>query len=542
MSAASRSLDLARMGTALAATRIVRPYGPRALYGLARSLLRWGTGLAGGYAALAARQPDATAIVDDAGSRTFAQVHRESNAIADGLARLGVEEGDAVAMMCRNHRWFVEASIAINRLGADTLYLNTAFSGPQIAEVLQRHAPRAVIYDDEFANLVEGLPADVRRIRAWREDREDTAPATDAAERLTVEALIMTGSTCDRTPPQREGRSTILTSGTTGTPKGASRGAGGIGAAAALVSRMPLRHGMTVHIAAPLFHTWGWGHLNLGLLIGSTIVLRRRFEPADFLDTLERYRCDAAVVVPVMLQRALALAPEQRATYDLAGLDVVAVSGSALPGEVGREWMDAFGDNLYNTYGSTECAWATIATPRELRDHPGTAGRPPVGTVVTLFGDDDKPVPDGRTGRIFVANSMLFEGYTGGGGKPVIGDAMATGDVGRMRGDLLFVEGRDDDMIVSGGENVFPQEVEDCLMGMAGVVDVAVIGVDDEEFGKRLRAFVVTEAGRSYTEDDVRQYVKDQLARYKVPRDVRFIDELPRNATGKIMKRELEDA
>ncbi|UYM05609.1 AMP-binding protein [Solicola gregarius] len=529
----SRPLVLARSVKALAGTRIVRPYGPRTLYGLASSLLRWGTGLAGGYAALAARYPDETAVVDDAGSRTFGQLHREANALADSLARLGVVEGDGVAVMCRNHGLFVEASVAVNRLGADVLYLNTAFSGPQLVEVLERHRPRAVIYDDEFTGLLADAPGDIVRVRAWVEETVDS-------EVSTVQELIRRGSSAERTPPERQGRSTILTSGTTGTPKGASRGAGSIGAAAALVSRIPLRHRMTVHIAAPLFHTWGWGHLNLGMLVGSTLVLRRRFEPEDFLETLERNACDVAVVVPVMLQRTLALPDDRRAAYDLSSVGIVAASGSALPGDVGLEWMDAFGDNLYNTYGSTECAWATIATPAELRAHPGTAGRAPVGTEVRLYGDDDREVPAGETGRIFVTNSMLFEGYTGGGGKQTIGDAMATGDVGRMRDGLLFVEGRDDDMIVSGGENVFPQEVEDCLMRLDDVVEVAIVGVADDEFGQRLRAYVATVAGASLTEDDVRQQVKDNLARYKVPRDVRFVAALPRNATGKILKKELE--
>ncbi|HLR83867.1 MAG TPA: AMP-binding protein, partial [Nocardioidaceae bacterium] len=533
MAASSRPVTLARSVRALAGTRIVRPYGPRTLYGLASSLLRWGTGLAGGYAALAARHGDDTAIVDDAGSRTFAQVHREANALADSLHGLGVADGDGVALLCRNHRWFVEASVAINRLGADVLYLNTAFSGPQIVEVLERHGPRAVIFDDEFAEHVAGLPDEVVRIRAWQED--DT-PSVGAH---TVRSLVRDGSPDDRRPPARAGRSTILTSGTTGTPKGASRGAGSLSAGAALVSRIPLRNRMTVHIAAPLFHTWGWGHLNLGMLVGSTLVLRRRFDPEDFLATLEVSSCDAAVVVPVMLQRVLALPEQRRSAYDLSMLRIVAASGSALPGDVGTEWMDAFGDNLYNTYGSTECAWATIATPSELRAYPGTAGRAPVGTTVTLYDDDGNEVVAGEPGRIFVSNSMLFEGYTGGGGKPTIGDAMATGDVGRMRDGLLFVEGRDDDMIVSGGENVFPQEVEDCLMRLTGVVEVAVVGVDDEEFGQRLRAYVSTAPGSALDADAVQQHVKDNLARYKVPRDVRFVEELPRNATGKVQKKQL---
>ncbi|MDN5856319.1 MAG: AMP-binding protein, partial [Actinomycetia bacterium] len=237
--------------------------------------------------------------------------------------------------------------------------------------------------------------------------------------------------------------------------------------------------------------------------------------------------------------RVLALPEERRAAYDLSRVRIVAASGSALPGDVGTEWMDAFGDNLYNTYGSTECAWATIATPAELRTYPGTAGRTPVGTTVTLHDDDGAEVATGGPGRIFVSNSMLFEGYTGGGGKQTIGDAMATGDVGRMRDGLLFVEGRDDDMIVSGGENVFPQEVEDCLMRLTDVIEVAVMGVDDEEFGKRLSAVVATVAGSDLDEDAVRQHVKDNLARYKVPRDVRFVAELPRNATGKVLKKQL---
>ena len=532
MATISRPLTLARSVRALGQTRIVRPYGPRTLYGLASSLLRWGMGFAGGYAALAARHGDETAIIDDAGSRTFAQVNSEANALADSLQRLGVVEGDGVALMCRNHRWFVEASIAVNRLGADVLYLNTAFSGPQIVEVLTRHRPRAVIFDDEFADHVADLPPDVVRIRAW-EDADE--PAGDH----TIRGLLTAGSSGDRRPPKREGRSTILTSGTTGTPKGASRGAGSLSAAAALVSRIPLRHRMTVHVAAPLFHTWGWGHLNLSMLVGSTLVLRRRFDPEDFLATLESSACDAAIVVPVMLQRVLALPGERRGAYDLSRVRIVAASGSALPGDVGTEWMDAFGENLYNTYGSTECAWATIATPAELRSYPGTAGRAPVGTTVTLRGDDDREVAPGEPGRIFVTNSMLFEGYTGGGGKQTVGDSMATGDIGRMRDGLLFVEGRDDDMIVSGGENVFPQEVEDCLTRLDDVIEVAVVGVDDEEFGKRLRAYVATVAGSSLDEEAVKQHVKDHLARYKVPRDVRFVDELPRNATGKILKQAL---
>jgi fatty-acyl-CoA synthase len=198
---------------------------------------------------------------------------------------------------------------------------------------------------------------------------------------------------------------------------------------------------------------------------------------------------------------------------------------------------------LYNLYGSTEVAWATIATPEDLRAAPGTAGRPPMGTVVKLLDPEGREVGAGESGRIFVANEMMFEGYTGGGGKEIVGGLMSTGDVGHFDGGgRLFVDGRDDEMIVSGGENVFPREVEDLLSDHEAIEEAAVVGVPDEEFGQRLRAFVVLREGAQLSEADVQQYVKTNLARYKVPREVVFLEQLPRNATGKVLKRELQTA
>jgi len=220
----------------------------------------------------------------------------------------------------------------------------------------------------------------------------------------------------------------------------------------------------------------------------------------------------------------------------------VAASGSNLPGKLATRFMDEFGDVLYNLYGSTEVAWATIATPEDMRAAPGTAGRAPFGTVVKIYDEEDRECPPGRTGRIFVANQMLFEGYTGGGGKPELHGLLATGDVGHFDDEgRLFVDGRDDEMIVSGGENVFPSEVEDSIAQMRGVAEVAVVAVPDTDFGQRLRGFVVRRGDTGPTEEEVRAHVRSTLARYKAPRDVVFVDELPRNATGKVMKRQLDD-
>ena len=511
----------------------VRPYSPRTLARLAGVLSKWGTGPAGGFTSLAVRYPDRVGVIDDAGSLTWGEVHRRSNALARALAERGVGEGDGVAVMCRNHRGFVEATIAAGKLGADVLLLNTAFAGPQLAEVIEREQPRIVIHDAEFTGLLAEAPIQ-HRVLSWLEEPEAEVDA-DVADRL-----IAATSDADVPAPKRHGRIVILTSGTTGTPKGAPRNEAGFDSAIALLSRMPIRARWRTHIAAPMFHTWGLAHMLLAMLLGTTLVLRRKFDPATVLGVVAGESCEVFVVIPVMLQRILAQPVDELERHDLSALRVVASSGSALPGDLALAWMDACGDNLYNIYGSTEVAYASIATPEDLRAAPTSAGRPPWGTEVRILDPVDGPVEDGRTGRIFVRNSFLFEGYTGGGGKEVVDGLMATGDVGRFGSDgRLYVEGRDDDMIVSGGENVFPQEVEDCLARHPVVIEAAAVGVEDAEFGQRLRAFVVTSDQVEVTE--LQDWVRANLARFKVPREIVVMEQLPRNATGKVLKRQLHE-
>jgi acyl-CoA synthetase (AMP-forming)/AMP-acid ligase II/carbon monoxide dehydrogenase subunit G len=512
---------------------VIRPMRPDRLFHVLRTLQKWGRSPAAGAISLAARLPEDTMIVDELGTLSYSEVDTRTNALAHALADQGLGEGDGVGVMCRNHRGFIEATIALSKLGADSLYLNTAFAGPQLTEVVQREKPKALIFDEEFYELLEDAGHRRKRFVAWHD-----SPTCDDP---TLDELMADGDPSDVIPPEREGRAVILTSGTTGTPKGASRGnPESIDPIVAYLSKIPLRSRDVIHVAAPLFHSWGFAHFSLGLILGMTYVLRRKFDPEQCLAEVARTRADALAVVPVMMQRIIELPEETRAKYDVSSLRVVGASGSALPGDLGTRWMDAFGDTLYNLYGSTEVAWATIATPADMRAAPGTAGRPPRGTVVKLYDEKGVEAKPGETGRIFVANEMLFEGYTGGGSKDVIGNLMATGDVGRFDdGGRMFVEGRDDEMIVSGGENVFPKEVEDLLSRHDAVSEAAAIGVDDKDFGQRLKAFVVLESGKKASEDDLKGYVKKNLARYKVPREIEFLDELPRNATGKVLKREL---
>ena len=401
---------------------------------------------------------------------------------------------------------------------------------------MEREEPKTLIYDQEFSDLLSDIKGGLRRYVAWEDE-------VDEVDETTVEELISGAHGDDLEAPSEQGRYIILTSGTTGTPKGAQRSQPeGLSALAALFSKIPRRYGETAMIAAPLFHSWGFLHFMLSLPTVATMVLRPRFDPEDTLRAVAEHRARVLAVVPVMMQRILALPDEVKRRYDLSSLEVTAASGSSLPGELATKWMDEFGDNLYNLYGSTEVAWATIATPEDMRAAPGTAGRPPRGTVIRIVDEDGNDVDPGETGRIFIGNQLAFEGYTGGGDKEHLGDLLSSGDVGHFDEDgRLFIDGRDDEMIVSGGENVFPREVEDLLADHEAVHEAAAIGVDDEEFGQRLIAYVVKAEGKEASEDDLKGYVKQNLARYKVPREIVFLEEIPRNATGKVLKRELAE-
>jgi fatty-acyl-CoA synthase len=527
----NRLLEPAFVARTLARAGMIHPERPDRLVRSLDALRRWGPTIAGGYVSAGVRRPDAIAVVDERGSLTFAEVNRRTNALARGLAAQGVRPGDGVAILARNHRGFIDATAGVAKLGANALYLNTMFAAPQIADVCEREQPVAIIYDEEFAALIAGAAENRMSFVSWG----------SGGGVPTLDELIESHDGDSLDPPGEPGRVVILTSGTTGTPKGAQRSQpSSIMPAVVLFDAIPLRARGTTVIAAPLFHSWGMAHFVLGLPLGSTLVLRRRFDPEATLADIAEQRATTLVVVPVMLQRIMELPQETLDRYDTSSLRVIAVSGSALPGELALRVMDRFGPVLYNLYGSTEVSWATIAGPEDMRAAPGTAGRPPHGTVVKLLDENGREVPQGITGRIFVGNDMAFEGYTGGGGKEIIEGLMSTGDVGHFDPDgRLFVDGRDDEMIVSGGENVFPREVEDLLADHPAVVEAGVVGVPDDEWGQRLRAVVVLAPGASVAEAELQDYVKANLARFKVPREVVFVDELPRNATGKVLKRDL---
>ncbi|TRW88000.1 acyl-CoA synthetase [Mycolicibacterium sp. 018/SC-01/001] len=501
---------------------------------------RWGE--IGMIPALNARRtPHRAAVIDDFGQMTFKELDDAANAVANGLLAKGVKGGDGVAILARNHRWFLVSWFGVAKTGARIILLNSEFSGPQIKEVSEREGAKLVIYDDEYTTAVAQAEPALGKLRALgvNPDKDEPSGSTDE----TLEELIArTGST---PPPKVTKHSSIiiLTSGTTGTPKGANRSAPpSLAPIGGVLSSVPFKGGEVTALPAPMFHALGFLHATVAMMLGTTLVLRRRFKPATVLTDIAEHKATAVVVVPVMLSRMLDELDKMSPKPDLSSLRIVFVSGSQLGAELATRALKALGPVIYNLYGSTEVSFATIAGPQHLSKNPSTVGPVVKGMKVKIFDDNGKELPQGEVGRIFVGSFFPFEGYTGGGGKQIIDGLLSSGDVGYFDEDgLLYVSGRDDEMIVSGGENVFPAEVEDLVSGHPEVVEATALGVEDKEWGHRLRCFVVKAEGASITEDDIKAYVKENLARYKVPREVIFLDELPRNPTGKILKRELRE-
>jgi fatty-acyl-CoA synthase len=513
---------------------LVRPELPHRVAQMLLAFDRFGL-LAGAVTIGAIRNGDRVAVRDERGDVTYKELDERSNALANAWRERGLEDGHGVAILARNHRGFLDAIFAAAKCGAKIVLLNTSFAGPQIREVAEREGTDLLVYDDEYSEMLEGVDPPVGRFRAWADD--DASGGDD-----TLESLIEQGSTDTPSKPKVGPKIVILTSGTTGTPKGAPRNEPrSLSMIGGLLSKVPFRAREVTELCVPMFHALGFALMALSLALGSTLVVRRHFDPEKTLDSIEDSQVTALIVVPVMLQRILDLGEDKISAHDLSSLKIIFIGGSQLGGELAKRGLKAFGPVLYNLYGSTEIAYATIAQPQELEEEPTTVGGVVRGTIVKILDDDGNEVEQGETGRIFVANAAQFEGYTGGETKEQIKGLMSSGDVGHFdEKGRLFIDGRDDEMIVSGGENVFPGEVEELLAGHEAVEEVAVIGVDDEKFGQRLKAFVVVRGGKDLSEDEVKGYVKDNLARYKVPREVEFLDELPRNPTGKVLKRELQ--
>lgn len=506
---------------ALLRSGLLTPPAPLAGLRLLREARRGGTNPYTLLAVTTARWPDRTAIVDDDGALTYRQLRDVTESLARRLAADGVAPGQAVGVMCRNGRGFVAGVFAAALLGADVVPMSTEFRSDALAAAIQAHHISTVVADNEFAE----------RVRSADESVATVDPATVGTDEGARPAVA--------TP----GRIVLLTSGTTGKPKGVPRTPqmrSAVGVWVTILDRTRLRSGSRVSVAMPMFHGLGLGMLMLTIALGGTVLTRREFDAEAALAQASLHRADAFTAVPVVLARILELPEQVRARNPLPYLRTVISSGDRLDPTLGQRFMDAYGDILYNGYGSTEVGIGALATPADLREAPETVGRPVVGCPVRIFNKNDKPVGPRVTGRIFVGGELTSEGYTDGAAKAVIDGMTSTGDMGYLdNAGRLFIVGREDDMIISGGENVYPRAVENALAQHPAIADNVVIGVPDDRFGQRLAAFVVAQPGGEIDEAELREYLKGRVSRFEQPRDINVVDSIPRNPTGKVLRKQL---
>ncbi len=510
---------------------VLAPLRPDKYVRIAAAARREGPTETLGFAIAARRCPEREGLIDELGTLTWRQLDERSDALAAALQTLPEGAPETIGIMCRNHRGFIEALVAVHRIGADVVLLNTSFAGPALAEVVEREGIDVVVYDEEFGPLVDYAPG-IRRVVAWTDDSAD--------HEVTVEKLITAHAGRRPKRPGRRGRLILLTAGTTGTPKGAKRSGGGPKSLKAVLDRTPWRAEETTVVVAPMFHAWGFSQLILSAMMACTVVTRRKFDPEATLQLVDRHRATGLSVVPVMFDRIMDLPEDVRKKYSCRSLRFAAASGSRMRSDVVCKFMDEFGPVIYNNYNATEAGMIATATPADLRAAPDSAGRPAEGTEIQILNTEFQELPAGEIGTIYVRSSTQFDGYTSGKTSKFHEGFMSSGDVGYLdNAGRLFVVGRDDEMIVSGGENVYPVEVEKTLATHPDVAEAAVIGVDDGQYGQRLVAFVILEPGTSATSDALKQHVRENLANYKVPRDIMILDELPRSSTGKIVRRDL---
>jgi acyl-CoA synthetase (AMP-forming)/AMP-acid ligase II len=517
---------------ALLRSRLLSPPSPVAGFRLIREARRGGTNPYTLLAVTAARWPNRAAIIDDDGALTYRELQSEAESLARELSGGGAGPGQAVGVMCRNGRGFIKAFFAASLVGADVVLVNTDFRIDALAAALSAHRITTMVADDEF----------VERVRA--------AQGAEASVVLVDPATVVASDGDSR--PLRPGvtapgRIVLLTSGTTGKPKGVPRTPqlrSAVGVWVTILDRTRLRTGSRISVAMPMFHGLGFGMLMLTVALGGTVLTHRDFDAEAALAQASLHRADAFTAVPVVLARILDLPSEVRARNPVPYLRTVLSSGDRLDPTLGQRFMDAYGDILYNGYGSTEVGIGALATPADLREAPETVGRPVAGCPVRIFDKKDRPVGPRVTGRVFVGGELVSEGYTDGSivgeAKAVVNNMTSTGDMGYLdNAGRLFIVGREDDMIISGGENVYPRAVENALAEHPDIADNAVIGVPDERFGHRLAAFVVLQPGSSIDAPALRDYLTDKVSRFEQPRDIHIVDSIPRNPAGKVVRKEL---
>jgi fatty-acyl-CoA synthase len=511
---------------------------PRSALGAARSV-PWLIGRGASLGLLsqidAGAHPERPAVIDGRGILSWDQLDRRANRLAHALQELGLGPRHRVAALLRNGREQVETMIACQKLGIGVAPLNTWGKEDELAHALEQTEPGAIVYDTRHAGQLRPSVNEHDRLIAVKHTGGRAIAGSIGYEELLNDRPDAQPApfTVSRSRP----KIVIHTSGTTGRAKAAARGTGGMWAMVGLLAVVPYTREDVVLVPAPLFHSFGLLTLTISMLLGCTMVLPDRFDPEETLALIDEQRVTAASFVPVMIRRIVSLPKSKLRRHDLSSLRIVLASGSAMGEDFRREAMEVLGEVLYDLYGSTEAGWVAIATPEDMRADPRTLGAPVPGVEVAILDDEGRPLPPQEPGTICVRSDAAFEGYASGESTAERAGYLSMGDLGWMdEQGRLFVEGRADDMVVVGGENVYPAEIEEVIQSVPGVLDAVVIGVPDPEYGQVLAAFVQGNVDRQR----VQKTAQNRLAPFKVPKIVMVVDDMPRTSTGKVRREALE--
>ncbi len=494
------------------------------------------------YRIHAKNSPDKKALVWRDRSVTFGELDARIDRIAAGLAARGVKRGCSVVLIMKNRPEFIEIGAAAARLGAAAVAVSWRSTPKELVYLATHCGAVAMAFESDLWHVVEEAKKEIPRI----------ADASYYAVGEPIPGTTPAGALLEGAAPfvaekgaEDDAAVVIYTSGTTGKPKGAVRKfpKDAMPAFMRFIAETPMRVDDVHIVTCPMYHSTAFGFLSLSHMLGNTCVLMDEFKPEPFLALVEKHQVTTTALVPTMLHRVLALGKDVLARHDARSLRVVFSGGAPLPGPLALEFMDAFGDVLFNFYGATETGLVTLAKPADLRAAPGTIGKAVPGNDIRLLDDAGKEVPTGTVGELFVLNKFLVTGYhkdASATQESMKGGYFSVGDLARAdRDGRFFIEGRKRDMVITGGVNVYPAEVEGVLEQHPDIAEVAVVGVPDNEWGERVRAFVVKKPGSTLDEGALKVWTRERLAGPKVPRDLVFLEALPRNPTGKVLKREL---
>ncbi|PYN72558.1 MAG: acyl-CoA synthetase [Candidatus Rokuibacteriota bacterium] len=489
-------------------------------------------------------KPDAVAYVEDARRWTWRELFDRRNRLASSLTKLGLARGETAIVYAPNSLEYLLASGAVRAVNALPVPMNHRLVADEVLYILDHSDAAVVFVGDPFVPIAEQIRSRAPNVRTWiltgAERRPWASSLDDLVQRGSPEAPAVD-------PTQGLGGSMIYTGGTTGKPKGAVRSGVNPRLTLDLMQALGMIHEGQVHlVAGPLYHSAPGSFALFTTVLGGTVVVMRKFEPEQALHLIHTHQVTSTFMAPTLVKRILDLPEAVRARYDVASMKSLVVAAAPCPMRVKEEALRYFGPCFYEFYGSTELGVNTILTPADVLRKPGSCGRAAPNVELALLDDDGRPVAVGEPGEVYIRRfEGMFDGYYKNAeatSQTRRGEWYSVGDVARVDAEgYYYIGDRKRDMIISAGVNIYPAEIEDALHRHPAVEDVAVFGVPDEDWGERVHAAIQIRPGHTLTADEVRAFAREHLADYKVPREVSFPEEFPRDTAGKLIKRMLRD-